>query len=110
MNKHEKFLVEEACEFSTEHFMVEERQTYQFPNRWGASLISTHFSHGGRSGYWELAVLRWKEDGTPYLHYRNPIAKGDVRGWLSGEEAVRLLERIKRFPAARPAHCRREAV
>ena len=41
---------------------------------------------------WELAVLK---DGE--IHYDNPVAGGDVVGYLTDKEVNRLLKRIENF-------------
>lgn len=61
---------------------------YQFPNGYGASVVSTPYTYGGEDGLWELAVLN--RHGT--LDYSTPITS-DVLGWLTPEEVeVKLIE------------------
>ena len=61
-----------------------------FDNCYGASVIKNAFSHGGYAGFYELAVVK---DGQ--LHYENPVANGDVVGWLEEEEVSELLIEIQ---------------
>ena len=63
-----------------------------FDNGYGASVIKNAFSHGGYAGFYELAVVK---DGQ--LHYDNPLANGDVVGWLEEEEVSGLLIEIQNF-------------
>ena len=61
-----------------------------FDNGYGASVIKNAFSHGGYAGFYELAVVK---DGQ--LHYDNPVANGDVVGWLEDQEVSELLIEIQ---------------
>jgi hypothetical protein len=63
-----------------------------FDNGCGASVIKNAFSYGGSAGFYELAVIK---DGQ--LHYDNPVANGDVVGWLEEEEVSKLLIEIQNF-------------
>ena len=67
--------------------------TGKFKNGWGYSVIQTEFSYGGKEGKYELAVIG-KKGG---LHYSNPVAKGDVRGYLTLDEVEVLLTEIENF-------------
>ncbi len=64
-----------------------------FPNGWGVSIIG-----GGLIGYgdgrttFELGVLH---DGK--LHYNNPVAQGDVLGYLSIEEVREVVGQVFAF-------------
>jgi len=61
-----------------------------FDNGYGASVVSHTHSYGGNEGLYELAVLFNDE-----IHYDNPVAGGDVRGYLSEEEVSELLIEIQ---------------
>ena len=50
-----------------------------FDNGYGASVVKGPMSYGGKNGLYELAVL----DSNGELHYDNPVANGDVVGYLS---------------------------
>jgi hypothetical protein len=63
----------------------------QFDNGYGASIVSHNYSYGGKEGLYELAVLG--EDGK--LHYDNPVANGDVRGYLNESEVTEILKQIQ---------------
>jgi hypothetical protein len=64
-----------------------------FRNGWGISVIKTPFSYGGPTGLYELAVLG--KDGD--IHYRNPVADGDVRGYLTEEEVTQLGTEVENY-------------
>jgi hypothetical protein len=63
----------------------------QFDNGYGASIVSHNYSYGGKEGLYELAVLN--ENGN--IHYDNPVANGDVRGYLKESEVTELLKQIQ---------------
>lgn len=63
-----------------------------FDNGYGASVVSHTYSYGGKEGLYELAVLFNDE-----LHYDNPVAGGDVRGYLTEEEVSDLLIQIQQL-------------
>ena len=54
----------------------------------GVSIID--FGYGGDEGLLELAVLK---DGN--LHYANPVSMGDVCGWLTNDEAMKLASEVE---------------
>jgi len=64
----------------------------QFPNGYGVSVVKTEYSYGGKDGLFELAVLYNDE-----IHYDNPIAKGDVVGYLRPEDVTDLMSEVQRF-------------
>lgn len=57
-----------------------------FDNGYGASIIKCHISYGGRSGLYELAVLKNRD-----------ITSDDVSGWLSEEDVTKLLVQIQQL-------------
>jgi hypothetical protein len=63
----------------------------QFDNGYGASIVSHNYSYGGKEGLYELAVL----DENGKLHYDNPVANGDVRGYLNESEVTEILKQIQ---------------
>lgn len=66
------------------------RARIDFENGYGASVIRNSLSFGGSAGFYELGVT--KDD---QLHYDNPVANGDVIGWLEEEEVSKLLIEIQ---------------
>ncbi len=63
---------------------------YQAENGYGASIIQTTGSYGGKQGLWELAIL----DSKGQITYDTFIT-GDVMGYLTEEEVNQTLEKIK---------------
>ena len=61
----------------------------EFENGYGASVLSTSFSYGGKHGLYELAVLK---DGD--LCYTTPITN-NVLGWLKEEDVNKILTDIQ---------------
>ena len=63
-----------------------------FENGWGASVVKHDYSYGGKEGLYELAVIK---DGG--LHYDNPVANGDVLGYLDEDDITHALKQIQQF-------------
>lgn len=63
-----------------------------FENGWGASVVKHDYSYGGKEGLYELAVIK---DGD--LHYDNPVANGDVLGYLDEDDVTNALKQIQQF-------------
>lgn len=78
------------------------QRMYQFPNGYGASVISTPYSYGGHQGWWELAVVAFEPGGTIDdwdFVYDNPVTGSDaVRGWLNDAALHEALTMIRAFP------------
>lgn len=73
----------------------DDQRVYRFDNDFGASIIYHQGSYGYEQGLIELAVIRWKEDGTNWwLTYDTEITD-DVIGYLSQQEAKDILQKIK---------------
>jgi hypothetical protein len=79
-------------EIMTDEFMSGKKSRIHFDNGYGASVVSHTFSYGGKSGLYELAVLK---DGD--IHYDNPVAGGDVRGYLTEQAVTELLIQIQKL-------------
>jgi len=67
---------------------------FKFDNGYGASVVCHQFSYGGSEGFWELAVLKYDEDGEWSLTYNTPVTE-DVVGYLTPEDVKGLLEEIE---------------
>jgi hypothetical protein len=76
----------------TDEFMQGKQSRIQFENGYGASVVSHTFSYGGKSGLYELAVLKDDE-----INYNNHIADGDVRGYLTEDAVTDLLIQIQKL-------------
>jgi hypothetical protein len=79
-------------ELMTNEFMKGKKSVIHFDNGYGASVVSHTFSYGGKSGLYELAVL-FNDD----IHYDNPVADGDVRGYLTEDAVTELLIQIQKL-------------
>ena len=79
-------------ETMTSPLMSGKRARIHFDNKFGASVVSHDYSYGGKEGLYELAVLFDDE-----IHYDNPVAAGDVRGYLTEEEVTDLLTQIQKL-------------
>ena len=65
---------------------------YYADNGYGASIVQTLYSYGGKQGLWELAVL----DSNEQITYNTPITD-DVLGYLTEEEVNETLKKIKKL-------------
>jgi hypothetical protein len=63
-----------------------------FDNEYGVSVVKTPYTYGGDNGLYELAVFK---DGD--IHYDNPIANGDVVGYLRPEDVTDAMLVIQKF-------------
>ena len=66
---------------------------FHFENNYGASIIKHWGSYGFEDDLFELAVIKFEDDGWD-LCYDTPITD-NVIGNLTNEEVLELLERIK---------------
>ncbi len=64
-----------------------------FGNGYGASVISHQYSHGGKDGLYELAVLMGDEDDWG-ITYQTHITS-EVLGHLTEEDVESYLNQIK---------------
>ena len=70
-----------------------------FDNNYGVSVVKGPYSYGGRDGLYELAVIHKSPDmSESELDYDNPVANGDVRGYLTPEDVTQLMEEVALFP------------
>ena len=65
----------------------------EFPNGFGASVIKSDFSHGGKSGLFELAVL---DNDTGNINSTTDITD-DVIGWQDENYIDRILTAISKL-------------
>jgi hypothetical protein len=79
-------------EIINDGFMTGKKSTIHFDNGYGASVVTHTLSYGGKLGLYELVVLKDNE-----FHYDNPVAGGDVRGFLSEKGVTNLLIQIQNF-------------
>ena len=72
------------------------QKLYRFENSYGASVIKTCYSDGGKLGLWELAMIFWKNDEKYNLYYCDIVENG-VLGYLNEEDIDPILEKIKNY-------------
>jgi hypothetical protein len=60
-----------------------------FDNGYGASIVQTEFTYGGKDGLYELAVFK-----NGHITYDTPITN-DVIGYLKEEEVSKIMEQIQ---------------
>ena len=79
-----------------EHYIRDDgvQDIYRFKNGYGASVVCSRGSYGGKQGLKELAVL--DKDGS--LCYDTPVTS-DVIGWLTDEQVEVYLSQIASLPA-----------
>lgn len=63
-----------------------------FPNGYGVSIVKSEYSYGGRSGLWEMAVLKGNEEEWD-LTYDTPITS-DVLGYLNESEVNEYVDQV----------------
>ena len=70
-----------------------------FDNNYGVSVVKGPYSYGGKEGLYELAVIHMSPDmSESELDYDNPVANGDVRGYLTSEDVTQLMKEVILFP------------
>lgn len=74
-----------------------ERRRYYFNNDYGASVICTLHSYGGRDGLWELAMLKKRKSGVWGLCCTTPATDNFI-GWIPDAMVDGLLEWIEGLP------------
>jgi hypothetical protein len=77
------------------HFFGGVGYVFKFENKYGASVVKHNGSYGHSDDLWELAVIKFDDEGYKWdLNYDTPIT-ADVEGYLTDEDVRKLLERIK---------------
>mgnify|MGYP003994229167 CR=1 FL=1 len=64
----------------------------EFPNGWGASIVKSDISYGGKSGLFEIAVL----DNDGKINSQTDITD-DVVGWCDDKDVDRILTAISKL-------------
>lgn len=67
---------------------------FRFENNYGASIIKHYGSYGYEEDLFELAVLYYDDKGESHITYNTPITE-DVIGWLTNNDVIRYLNKIK---------------
>jgi hypothetical protein len=68
------------------------RASIMFENGYGASIIKSNFTYGGKMGLYELAVL----DSEGHLTYATSVTN-DVIGYLRPEDVTDVLAKIQQL-------------
>jgi hypothetical protein len=68
----------------------------RFKNNYGASVIKHEYSYGGKLGLYELAVIKYDENGDWDLCYDTSITD-DVLGYLNEVEVTTYLMQIEQL-------------
>ncbi len=79
-------------QFTTHSMGVGTRAIMEFDNGYGVSVVISPLSYGGNDGLYELAVFKGHD-----IHYDNPVANGDVRGYLTQEDVTELMSQVQAF-------------
>ena len=87
---HDEFLIIDA-----NYTALGMQKIYKFPNGYGASVVRTKYSYGGKKGLWELAVIKF-DDCSWNLCYDTPITD-DVIENLRWDEVEKYLEEINKL-------------
>ena len=87
-DKFEKYLYK-VREESNLHYI------FKFDNGYGASVVKNSGSYGNKQDLWELAVIEFVDKYEWELCYLTEITCNDVAGYLTNDEVLDLLERIK---------------
>lgn len=70
-----------------------ERAREHFDNGYGASVIRTPFSYGGKIGLYEVGIL----DSDGEVCYTTPITDNGVIGYLREEDVSEVMIRIQQL-------------
>ncbi len=66
-----------------------------FENHFGVSVVRNSISYGNKKGLYELAVIYMSpEMEESEIHYDNPVAQGNVRGYLTPEDVTELMKQV----------------
>ena len=65
-------------------------------NGYGASVIKSKMSYGGKNGLWELAMIKFNSEHRWDLYYHD-IVNNDVLGYLEEKEVMGILEKIAKL-------------
>jgi hypothetical protein len=68
----------------------------KFENNYGASVVKHEYSYGNKQGLYELAIIKYDENGDWDLCYDTPITN-DVLGYLNEAEVTTYLMQIEQL-------------
>lgn len=85
-------------QFKANPFIEGIQAVVHFPSGYSVSVIQGPHTYGGSQGLYELAVLF---NGN--MNYDNPVANGNVRGYLTPDEVTSLIQQVEQFRACKQA-------
>lgn len=85
----------EDLEFKSHPNGIGTRAVIDFENGYGVSVVFGDMYYSDGMDTYELAVTK-----GGHLDYDNPVADGDVRGYLEKDELVKLINKVARFKKA----------
>jgi hypothetical protein len=93
-----KFETDPENEIDSSWYDPTEHAHHFFDNHYGISVIRGPYTHGGRQGLYELAVI-YMAPGDEYsqLVYDTPVTS-DVEGHLTPDDVTRLMEQVGQLP------------
>jgi hypothetical protein len=68
----------------------------KFENNYGASVVKHDYSYGNKQGLYELAIIKYDENGYWDLCYDTPITN-DVLGYLTEDNVTDYLIQIEQL-------------
>lgn len=83
-----------------QRLIKEARYGFAFPNGYGAEILQSPYSLGGKYGLYSLAVLVKKRNGKGKyrIDYKSEIAPHGIAGYLTVDVAGLLLAEIEALP------------
>lgn len=84
-----QYLVEEYHDWG-HHYI------FRFSNNYGASIIKAVGTYGYAQNLWEMALILFGDDGDWNLTYERDFYD-DVKGYLTDDNIIELLEKIKQY-------------
>ena len=77
---------------------MQEGAFHFYDNHYGVSVVRGPYTHGGRQGLYELAVI-YMAPGDEYseLVYDTPVTN-DVEGHLTSDDVTRLMKQVSELP------------
>ena len=74
-----------------------EQFIFKFLNGYGASVINNSFSYSSKEAPWEVAVIKFLDDGEWEIVYDTPVTD-NVLGYLTDSQVAEALTQIKNLP------------
>ena len=83
-------------EFETDE--LGEQAFHIFDNHYGVSVVRGPYTHGGRKGLYELAVVYMApEDKKSQLVYDTPVTN-DIMGYLTPDNVTDIMAQVEALP------------